>query len=625
MSKFDEFKHIEEQLHQLPKPHLDKEADDRILSAILASTKKLEKHKKQQFRIKKIAGGFATLAFVFLFSFILYSTMHKGSFESGMDQASEESADSDFNRQEYPATLDKVSDQKESAFMSVFNGEVNSSQEYIVFTEEHFQAEKESFLEKNPDIQEKLSAIQFTDFTVKESWQGSITGDSFHLNLYTNEQDVIMIVSMLGNEMTTNFISDANYRSYLFYGEHVFLYDDQTGNGESWNIPLGQRNGLQANDIAEFITKWENTDKPPYGSTIRIMNYKAIYKEPDVLVINGIFHDSVEQEEAIWLDLNQTRKLKMVNENNGYRIDDGIIYHTSNGGDSWIPSIDYSSKQLSDFHTFEASAWAAITSNRDQLDIFSTDDFGYTWENSLSLSGHSATFSFVSEQLGWLLVRENTRSGNQIATIYETTNGGKSWSSKRLPIKDGQELYTLESNDTEENVFIFNGSTGWIAGLNKQNHVSLFLTEDRGETWNFQTIALPPEYQSEELSLQGLKFFSHSSGVLHVSVLSRNQKYDLLFETSDGGNSWSLTEQFAENNSLTFQFLNKNTWFSSDGKQLSVKKSDAEWNRIEVEYDMERILHFQFITENRGYLLMEDANNRKTILKTNDGGASWSL
>jgi photosystem II stability/assembly factor-like uncharacterized protein len=149
-----------------------------------------------------------------------------------------------------------------------------------------------------------------------------------------------------------------------------------------------------------------------------------------------------------------------------------IIYHTSNGGNTWTTQL-YESGYYYDpigpfndiYFTDSNHGWAVGYDGA----IFSTTNGGVNWnEQSSGTNNELFGVAFTNLNNGWA-VGEN-------GAILSTTNGGNSWV--------GEEIGTT---DDLNSICFSDANNGWIAGgYYYPMHGTIFHTNDGGNIWNLQ-------------------------------------------------------------------------------------------------------------------------------------------
>lgn len=233
--------------------------------------------------------------------------------------------------------------------------------------------------------------------------------------------------------------------------------------------------------------------------------------------------------------------------------------------------------QLTDFYFANQGVGYAGWKN-----LFKTFDGGVSWK-ALSLPAGSPTIYnmfFFDENTGWLVGGNDTS-----ATLLRTTDGGANFQKISVP-----------SATYMADIQFINKQQGYLVSNNK-----FFRSIDSGKTW---TSSAP--FQSPATTLL---FTDTEKGI----VVTSNSVY----QTSDGGNSFKVTNTFPNRNSiLGIYFSDANVgWVPNTQGYLSTKDGGATWNQVAVPGNS---LDIHFFNDKNGYLLQ-----RELILKTEDGGKSF--
>lgn len=157
--------------------------------------------------------------------------------------------------------------------------------------------------------------------------------------------------------------------------------------------------------------------------------------------------------------------------------------------------------------------------------IYKTVNGGNTWTITDTLpSSALRSITFTTESKGWV------GTLNQNSVLYQTTDGGFSWTGVNLPVPRPQGicgLYALNEN------FIF--------GCGRYDGYSNFIkSTDGGNTWTTK------DMKQYATSLVDCYFFNQDSGIVvgSLALFPKLNKSIVLF-TSDGGSSW--TNKFTGN------------------------------------------------------------------------------
>jgi len=235
-----------------------------------------------------------------------------------------------------------------------------------------------------------------------------------------------------------------------------------------------------------------------------------------------------------------------------------FMLRTNDGGATW-DSIGVNTVadtfQLAELYFHDINnGLVGGTKNRKQV-LLKTNDNGNTWTDVTPepSSGNAiVSVSFVDAQNGF---------ATDGSTLYKTTNGGMTWTSKTLTIT------ISDLNFSSMNEGILSGSSAFGGAV-------VLKTTDGGQSWN------------PLLTVYDTNLFVNSFAKLNVvnpHVMFTAQEYsNKLFRTLDGGNSWD-----------------------------TITVIDTIWG----------IHDFDFVSADTGHLL----SNMGQIFGTVDGGKNWHL
>ncbi len=156
--------------------------------------------------------------------------------------------------------------------------------------------------------------------------------------------------------------------------------------------------------------------------------------------------------------------VRFTDENTGWAAgEDGIIIHTSDGGENWTVQAAAAGEDLAALCFVDsATGWAAGAAGT----ILATTDGGNTWIDRYTGTWEDLnSVSFVDRSAGWALSSEGT--------LLSTVDGGVTWSSAALST----------SGEAAVEVEFASANTGFIAGA----ETTLFCSGDSGGSWTAWT------------------------------------------------------------------------------------------------------------------------------------------
>jgi photosystem II stability/assembly factor-like uncharacterized protein len=304
------------------------------------------------------------------------------------------------------------------------------------------------------------------------------------------------------------------------------------------------------------------------------------------------------------------------------------VYLTFDGGESWD-----STAYINTFYPIDGTAcWGndgMITVGYSNS-INKSVDGGSTWE-SLSASLHLPVkqIGFFDPQNG-LAIAGQGMSRN----LYCSVNGGKSWIYDPMiwngPFYrmwlSGQSCYLL--NRSSQIMKTNNSGASWnlvdvpelaseYFGLQFVNENTGYMcasggkfvkTNDGGETWFDKSVAGDPYFEY-------MFFLDENKGWLSDTQGKQ------IYRTEDGGNSWEITSLnfFDDYTPQNIFFVNEEVGYATTFENLLFKSSDGgeTWQSCH-DFQSGYISNLHFISETEGWV-----TNGETVYHTFDGGITW--
>ena len=227
----------------------------------------------------------------------------------------------------------------------------------------------------------------------------------------------------------------------------------------------------------------------------------------------------------------------------------------------------------------------------------------WIWQNGLPTSNDLYSVKFLNPSIGWAL-------GD--GTILRTTNGGTTWTRVRAP-SPGL-IYAFTSVDA---------NTGWAVGGAPTYYPSdagtILKTTDGGISWTKQS-------SGTSNALYAVTFLNASTGWAVGAG-------GTMLKTTNGGASWSSQSSGTTSDLKSAFFLDANTgWIvGNGGMALKTTNGGSTWSSLSsgTTKDLRSVT---FTDANTGWAVGGDyywsgstAINTSLILKTTNGGSSWSV
>ena len=209
--------------------------------------------------------------------------------------------------------------------------------------------------------------------------------------------------------------------------------------------------------------------------------------------------------------------------------DDGIMFHTINGGVNWVKQADFRPYSFFDGIAFSAKypnigyafADSASGNNYYGVIVLKTTDWGLTWVHmNYSVPGYTGAetcISIVDSDCVWLGLLPST---GDTSKIMNTTNGGLDWQLRNAPGGTEGPVHVQFSDDKMTGVY--------INGQGIQN-AHIYRTTNGGVTWTvvFSFNGLLPSNETNIVWMSGTS-----------NVYAQNSGSDGIFRSTDNGSTW---------------------------------------------------------------------------------------
>jgi photosystem II stability/assembly factor-like uncharacterized protein/LmbE family N-acetylglucosaminyl deacetylase len=228
---------------------------------------------------------------------------------------------------------------------------------------------------------------------------------------------------------------------------------------------------------------------------------------------------------------------------------DGIILHTTDGGETWQIQFAKRGTYLFDiFFTDNQNGWAVGEGGL----LLHTTDGGKMW-SQLPSTGTIKWLNgihFFDKQNGFVV--------GESEMVLKTNNGGKSW--QKVDAKADRKFYDFKSFYRD---ITFKGNKGWIVGQNG----TILSTNDKGETWEPQATVFDEKVR-ELMDLRTVCFTDENNGFALGGLGTR------MLKTTDGGESWNLIKVPNHGQIRGAWFGDNGTGYIVGGKSTILKTED---------------------------------------------------
>jgi photosystem II stability/assembly factor-like uncharacterized protein len=311
----------------------------------------------------------------------------------------------------------------------------------------------------------------------------------------------------------------------------------------------------------------------------------------------------------------------------GFFVDSrGAIFHTSDGGQSWVKQFqNFLWRDLKSIYFLDSLKGFAV--GYDELKR--TDNGGDFWYEDSSvifpLGADPRKIQFIDDLYGWIMSKQ---------TVFRTTNRGDSWTE-----------FVIDSNwshdrRTRDMVFL-NTSNGLMSSSS-----GLYQSTDSGQTWiNINPNNVVGSFHFYDLSegwgCSGNKQYSTSDGgltwITDYSSLTESWLHGLDFvdeqngwavgyggeiiHTTDGGDTWQKQISNTTNQLRNVEFWDDDIgWIVGwGGVTLRTTNGGNLWQKLILDDDY-YLETTSFVSPLEGWLVSRSAG---FVLHTTDGGVSW--
>lgn len=269
---------------------------------------------------------------------------------------------------------------------------------------------------------------------------------------------------------------------------------------------------------------------------------------------------------------------------NGWAVgDEGLILHTSDGGNNWqIQETNVGSWLLGVHFIDNNNGWVVGDFGR----IEHTSTGGSTWELQTSgvfPNGLNAVY-FVNKFRGFAV--------GSTGMIF-TTDGGNTW-----------EMSNLSNFQASKNIFFFDETFGWACGSNG----SIIHTLDGGRNWEKQKTPVTS-------TIYDVFFLNPSRGW----ALSRYEPR--LITTTDGGNNWIAVKSNIKDFYKNIRFFNdKIGWAVGPDGIIRTTDGGKNWD-VQISPSRYNLWDASFVNKNIAWAVGGDGK----IIKSNNGGLNFNV
>lgn len=230
----------------------------------------------------------------------------------------------------------------------------------------------------------------------------------------------------------------------------------------------------------------------------------------------------------------------------------------------------------------------------------------YDWTSlSTNITETLTAVHFVDLQTGWVTGTDGA--------IFQTANGGQSWQRQDSGTTDDlRDLFFLDLN------------RGWVVG----GKGLILRTTDGGNNWETQT-------SPRDTFLHSIHFADEDHGWIagghYTFSWPRFRAYGYVFQSTDGGDSWSLADYISYRYALDLHFVNAmqgwlvtehidNSTYEVIPRVYVTSNGGSTWTNQSIPLSSGELGDITFVDADTGWAVGDGG----AILHTTDGGNLWS-
>jgi photosystem II stability/assembly factor-like uncharacterized protein len=332
------------------------------------------------------------------------------------------------------------------------------------------------------------------------------------------------------------------------------------------------------------------------------------------------------------VDAPELLEIHFLNELDGWGVTESWIVRTNDGGITWYnmtpPDVEEMGSTVETFILDKDHAWIQKPDFNNFPNnglLYHTADGGLNWIiSSTPFSG--GDLSFLDDNNGWMLADLGVGAGSNAVAVFQTRDGGATWTQTYTNDPNNPEAGdSLPLGGIKADLVPLDMQTAWVGGVvYAPGTVYLYRTNDGGRTWTQVPLELPPDAENFELGIDEdqMYFVSASDGFLTLRMAG-DATQTAVYVTNDGGETWKLTPTLIPNAGAS-DFMSAAEAVIYNGEQFYVTR-DAARTWVTVTPDIvfgDSFATMDFVNPNNGWIITL-ANEHRSLYRTHDGGATW--
>ncbi|MBN1305495.1 MAG: hypothetical protein JXA13_13735 [Anaerolineales bacterium] len=332
----------------------------------------------------------------------------------------------------------------------------------------------------------------------------------------------------------------------------------------------------------------------------------------------------------------QIINIQMLDEQNGWALTADQLLRTWDGGARWYairlpgdPILGYSANM-----DFSKTGWGWLLTFKESTDpnangiLYQTRDNGQNWTSN-PVPFNSGSLSFIDPQHAWAMAGLGVGAGSNAVAIFQTVDGGSTW--KQVYTNDptlANSSDSLPLGGLKAGLAAGSMQTAWISGTTyAPGQIYFFRSDDGGQTWASVEVPLPPGANQETMFAvySAPIFMSLERAILPVRVYGEPSMLNI-YTSQDGGYTWtpSLSPVPDGRQSDFFSASEGIVW---DGMKFHLTTDSAQsWITVTPNIGFgENFALMDYVSRTTGWVVTGDADGNRSLYRTTDGGATWTV
>jgi photosystem II stability/assembly factor-like uncharacterized protein len=264
--------------------------------------------------------------------------------------------------------------------------------------------------------------------------------------------------------------------------------------------------------------------------------------------------------------------------------------------------------------------------------------------------------SFPAANQGWILLIPDHGMNSMPGYLYGSDEYGGNWQLVNSTDNSGNDWDDPEgtkSGFADRHPYLTCGGSiefqdspnGWLLGqLTTTTRAFLFFTRDGGVNWQEQKFEIPQELHDGSIEPCELPRFFGADGIVEMSFVPNDREStndcEVFYDTHDAGQTWQPTTPIKFEGVTSF-ISAETGWIWSPETHDSNSKAPVKgilyrtddggqtWKPISKSLEDylthgERIIQLDFVDDEYGWAVTQNLQNKTQLLKTTDGGETWT-